>query len=335
MSCRRGPAGELLGLAAHGAGGERAVPGAGGAVADAGPRPRSGLAGGPTAATCRRLAVVGLLAAALLPRPARATPPPTFSEVFHPAEPWALGGAVLLTGGLFAVELVHGARLDPGLGVPAEGSLDRRLAATFAGGEDSPLLGGVPFVGGLVFAASPLLLYGSDRLWHAGTGAGWLDPVQGSGLRLMASAEALTATLLVTQALKLGIGRTRPRHALYGQPIDEEAHLSFPSGHASLAFSAASFLTLDLGARVSGPAQVGAGVLLHALAGLVAFSRVHDQAHYLSDVVVGAALGIASGAGCYLAHFHLDGRARRRGASLPVAGTGLSIAPLLGVVGRF
>jgi membrane-associated phospholipid phosphatase len=62
---------------------------------------------------------------------------------------------------------------------------------------------------------------------------------------------------------------------------------SFPSGHAATAFAAASVLELHLGYRFAWPTVVGATY--------VAVSRLHDNRHFLSDVLFGAAVGTATG----------------------------------------
>ena len=62
---------------------------------------------------------------------------------------------------------------------------------------------------------------------------------------------------------------------------------SFPSGHAASAFAAASVLERHFGYRMSVPSMV--------IATYVATSRLHDNRHFLSDVVFGAALGTATG----------------------------------------
>jgi undecaprenyl-diphosphatase len=62
---------------------------------------------------------------------------------------------------------------------------------------------------------------------------------------------------------------------------------SFPSGHASSGFMAATLLA-D-GRR--GPARWG----WYGLAAVVASSRIHTRSHHASDVVVGAALGLVLG----------------------------------------
>jgi undecaprenyl-diphosphatase len=61
---------------------------------------------------------------------------------------------------------------------------------------------------------------------------------------------------------------------------------SFPSGHATAAFTAAVFLS-------DGDPQLAP--VWFGLAGAVAFSRVYVRMHHASDVVAGAALGLAVG----------------------------------------
>ncbi len=58
---------------------------------------------------------------------------------------------------------------------------------------------------------------------------------------------------------------------------------SFPSGHASSAFTAAGILSEH---------DPALRPVFYALAAVVATSRVHVQVHHASDVVVGAALGV-------------------------------------------
>jgi undecaprenyl-diphosphatase len=62
---------------------------------------------------------------------------------------------------------------------------------------------------------------------------------------------------------------------------------SFPSGHASAAFCAATLLSDGrTGTRK---------VAWYALAGTVAFSRVHVKIHHASDVIGGVAFGLVVG----------------------------------------
>ena len=78
--------------------------------------------------------------------------------------------------------------------------------------------------------------------------------------------------------------------------------LSFPSGHSAVAFAFATGVGNRLPV-VAGP--------LHALAGVVAYSRVHTGVHHPSDAVVGSVLGtvVAQLTTRGLDHFHREPQA--------------------------
>jgi undecaprenyl-diphosphatase len=91
-------------------------------------------------------------------------------------------------------------------------------------------------------------------------------------------------------AIKLLFRRVRPEHEIDSGPLPygmrRPITSSFPSGHATAAFTAASIL-----------ARTGRGdALWYAAATVVASSRVYVKMHHASDVVAGAALGLAMGA---------------------------------------
>jgi membrane-associated phospholipid phosphatase len=86
---------------------------------------------------------------------------------------------------------------------------------------------------------------------------------------------------VVTQTLVQGMKNTIRRERPTGECC------AFPSGHAAAAFAAASVLERHLGYRASWPALAGATY--------VATSRLVDNRHFLSDVVMGAAVGMATG----------------------------------------
>ena len=88
---------------------------------------------------------------------------------------------------------------------------------------------------------------------------------------------ALIVSQALTQGTKYAVRRDRP---------DGEC-CAFPSGHASATFATASVLERHLGYRGAWPT--------FAIAAYVATSRLHDNRHFLSDVLFGGALGIASG----------------------------------------
>ncbi len=66
--------------------------------------------------------------------------------------------------------------------------------------------------------------------------------------------------------------------------VDLPDPFSFPSGHAAAATAVAATVTLV--DPVLGPVVL-------PLAALVAYSRVHLRVHHVSDVLAGAALGLA------------------------------------------
>jgi membrane-associated phospholipid phosphatase len=90
--------------------------------------------------------------------------------------------------------------------------------------------------------------------------------------------QALAIGNLITQTLKYTTQRQRP---------DSSGANSFPSGHASDTFAIATVLERHAGWKGAIPG--------YAFASYVAASRLHDNRHYLSDVVFGAAVGLIAG----------------------------------------
>lgn len=79
------------------------------------------------------------------------------------------------------------------------------------------------------------------------------------------------------RSVKLAVRRDRPTGEC----------CSFPSGHAATAFAAASVLERHLGYRAAWPTLV--------VATYVAVSRLHDNRHFLSDILFGSSIGMATG----------------------------------------
>jgi len=86
---------------------------------------------------------------------------------------------------------------------------------------------------------------------------------------------------LLTSALTFGVKYAARRDRPDGTCC------AFPSGHASVTFATASVLERHFGYRSAWPTFV--------IAGYVAASRLVEQKHFASDVLFGAALGMASG----------------------------------------
>jgi undecaprenyl-diphosphatase len=110
------------------------------------------------------------------------------------------------------------------------------------------------------------------------------DPAR--GLRLGGALAVESA--LTNGPIKACFRRIRPPQPIAG-PLPYGMHRpitsAFPSGHATSAFTAATLLSE--GTRL--------GPMWFALAALVAASRVYVRLHHASDVLAGAALGLALG----------------------------------------
>ncbi|MDR2586169.1 MAG: phosphatase PAP2 family protein [Prevotellaceae bacterium] len=82
----------------------------------------------------------------------------------------------------------------------------------------------------------------------------------------------------ITSVTKKAVGRERP---------DLSNHLSFPSGHTQTAFVAAEFLHQEFKNE-----SVWISVGGYAAASFVGIARIFNNKHWVSDVVVGAGIGI-------------------------------------------
>ena len=94
--------------------------------------------------------------------------------------------------------------------------------------------------------------------------------------------------------LKNLFARTRPFNLeewkdwfVYPELVKRPSSYSFPSGHASSAFAAATGITVSKKAYYIIPAYL--------LAAIIAFSRIYVHVHYPTDVIFGALFGIIYG----------------------------------------
>jgi undecaprenyl-diphosphatase len=137
------------------------------------------------------------------------------------------------------------------------------------------------------------LFYGASALgdfslvWHI---AGTTEALRGEERKAVTLAAALAVeSVVINGVVKSFFRRDRPvwdqhRHRRLRKPRSS----SFPSGHATSAFMAATVL----GAGRSPAAKAA----WYGVATVVAASRVHVKIHHASDVVGGAAIGLATGA---------------------------------------
>lgn len=199
-------------------------------------------------------------AAAQVVKPATVPPMPTVKTVITDTVTDLTNlpskeSAVWLTVGLVGASLAQS--LDGSMTDTLGGS--RQAERVFASGET---IGGARFQ-----LAGALVTYSVGRF----TGH----------LRVAEVGADLISANIVAQALTSGIKLAVRR----GRPDGTE--FSFPSGHTSVSFAAATVLNRHFGWR--------AGVPAYAMASFVAASRVQEKRHFLSDVAFGAVVGMVAG----------------------------------------
>jgi membrane-associated phospholipid phosphatase len=134
-------------------------------------------------------------------------------------------------------------------------------------------------------------------LWLLGRARG----DSGTAVMGLRTTESVVVGGVAVTAIKFIAGRTRPYASLDHSPTHwdlfggrSDSAKSFASGHTTVAAAAAVSLAAEWrrqglrGWKTVGPPMA------YALATLTAGSRVRDRQHWLSDVVSGAALGMAS-----------------------------------------
>jgi membrane-associated phospholipid phosphatase len=164
------------------------------------------------------------------------------------------------------------------------------------------LAGGI----GLAYAVHPIdksfnqHLIGHSNPFVAGEAIGELPTILGAGFAAyiygrtkdhertqhlgMDEIESALLSEGIVEAAKFAIRRPRPSPLTGALP---HSGYSMPSGHATMTFAAATVLQQHLGYKAAIPTYL--------IASYVAMSRLHDNVHYASDVVMGAATGIIIG----------------------------------------
>ncbi|HYC49671.1 MAG TPA: phosphatase PAP2 family protein [Gemmatimonadaceae bacterium] len=200
------------------------------------------------------------------------------SRLFHRSDLYVLGG--------FAASAITLLQYDRKLAewfqsdrLANSRTLDRTAAALdIIGGVGAVAVGGVMYVTGRVA--------GKPRLAHLALHTG----------------EAVLVGLGTAGVIKGAVGRARPYVTGDTNPRDFEflrgfkgsPWQSFPSGHSTVSFAVAAAMTSETSAWwpsrrwVIGPVLFGAATLVGA-------SRMYDDKHWASDVVMGAAIGTFAG----------------------------------------
>lgn len=123
-------------------------------------------------------------------------------------------------------------------------------------------------------------------VWHlANTARGLLGDRRATDRSFAFAAMLGAESLIVNQGIKRLVGRQRP--TVSGDPrlqVRTPSTSSFPSGHASAAFFAASVLSATTSRRCA--------PLWFGIAAVVASSRAYVRIHHASDVIGGAVVGL-------------------------------------------
>jgi len=137
-----------------------------------------------------------------------------------------------------------------------------------------------PFVAGEAIGELPTILGAGFAAYIFGRTKGY-ERTQHLG---MDEIESALLSEGIVEAAKVAIRRPRPSPLTGVLP---HSGYSMPSGHATMTFAAATVLQQHLGYKAAIPTYL--------IASYVAMSRLHDNVHYASDVVMGAATGIIIG----------------------------------------
>ena len=177
---------------------------------------------------------------------------------------------------------------QPGHDRPGHDRVGRRATHFDAWADDQlEQLRGNPVADSLFTNASHLGDF--SVIWHIIGLARGLTSDQRADQAILLSAVLGVESLVVNQGVKRLFGRIRPTETGDDRfDIRRPSTSSFPSGHASSAFLAATLLTAWAGRRTA--------PVWFATAAIVAVSRVYVRIHHASDVVGGAALGLGLGA---------------------------------------
>ncbi|MDB4879557.1 MAG: phosphoesterase PA-phosphatase related protein [Gemmatimonadetes bacterium] len=112
--------------------------------------------------------------------------------------------------------------------------------------------------------------------------------------------EALVVGEIVASTMKIVVGRARPYlgtgpndYAL-GRGLGRKDYKSFPSGHSTAAFAAAAAVTSEV-VRHAPEHRWLIGSVMYGGAAMAGVSRMYNNQHWASDIIVGAGIGTLAG----------------------------------------
>lgn len=172
----------------------------------------------------------------------------------------------------------------------------------------------------------------TDRLTHQ------VSPAGQSARLFWGALETVSYSLFIQQVFHSIFRRDRPSVVLHAENtanLNFGGHMSFYSGHASLAFAIAGYSSLHLGdalyARLRSLPPVPRALIawgvpslaLYGVATYVAYGRFHDMQHFFSDTIIGSVIGTGIGNFFYLWHTRAKHAQRNLGRMVP-QGSGIA-----------
>ncbi len=119
------------------------------------------------------------------------------------------------------------------------------------------------------------------------------------------SVESFALTGVFVQVIKRTTGRHRPYtgdpYNTWSGPTMNSSYDSFPSGHSSSAFAVASVIATEYDNYIVPP-------IAYTVAAITGYNRMQHNAHWASDVFVGAAIGYFTGKAIVASHRKKDSR---------------------------
>jgi membrane-associated phospholipid phosphatase len=119
------------------------------------------------------------------------------------------------------------------------------------------------------------------------------------------SVESFLLTGVFVQVIKRTTGRHRPYtgdpYNTWSGPTMNSSYDSFPSGHSSSAFAVASVIATEYDNYFVPP-------IAYTVAAITGYNRMQHNAHWASDVFVGAAIGYFTGKTIVASHRNKDSR---------------------------
>ena len=206
------------------------------------------------------------------------TPAPDDRPLFVASDPYVLAAFAVATVAMFPLDRRLARTVRDSVLVTNRKLMETSHVFRFFGGMGPYVIGGSMYVAGRALRSpgvTQLAIHGTE-----GVAVGWG----------------------ISGVLKLILGRARPytsadtspRSFSFGRGLKGADYQSFPSGHSTSAFAAAAAVSAEMSDWWPHQRWIF-NPILYGGAALVGLSRMYEDKHWASDVVMGAAIGSFAG----------------------------------------